>query len=119
MYTRASLVSTVIVSLKSSEIESPPAVTKPGAALTQKEYLIAVRNRLFAVQEQIWLHEYAIARPVSLHLSTYVTELCLTFAPTASFNCISLLHVPLHFSLYHFIVWNCAYPQASIELVNS
>jgi hypothetical protein len=50
------------VSLKSSEIQSPPT-TKPGAALTQKEYLIAVRNRLFAVQEQIWLHEYAIARP--------------------------------------------------------
>lgn len=31
--------------------------------LTQKEYLIAVRNRLFAVEEQIWLHEYATARP--------------------------------------------------------
>ena len=28
--------------------------------LTQKEYLIAVRNRLFAVEEQIWLHEFAV-----------------------------------------------------------
>lgn len=33
-----------------------------GASLTQKEYLIAVRNRLFAVEEQIWLHEYAVGR---------------------------------------------------------
>ena len=32
-------------------------------SLTQKDYLISVRNRLFAVEEQIWLHEYAIARP--------------------------------------------------------
>ena len=31
--------------------------------LTQKEYLIAIRNRLFSVEEQIWLHEYAVARP--------------------------------------------------------
>jgi len=38
--------------------------TKSGEKqLTQKEYLIAVRNRLFAVEEQIWLHEYASARP--------------------------------------------------------
>jgi hypothetical protein len=38
--------------------------TKSGEKqLTQKEYLIAVRNRLFAVEEQIWLHEYALARP--------------------------------------------------------
>lgn len=34
----------------------------PSPQLTQKEYLIAVRNRLFTVEEQIWLHEYAIAR---------------------------------------------------------
>lgn len=34
----------------------------PQPQLTQKEYLIAVRNRLFTVEEQIWLHEYAIAR---------------------------------------------------------
>ena len=25
--------------------------------------MIAIRNRLFAVEEQIWLHEYAMARP--------------------------------------------------------
>lgn len=31
--------------------------------LTQKEYLIAIRNRLFAVEEEIWLHDYAIAHP--------------------------------------------------------
>ena len=35
---------------------------KPSKTLTQKEYLIAVRNRLFAVEEQIWLHEYATSR---------------------------------------------------------
>lgn len=28
--------------------------------LTRKEYLIAVRNRLFAVEEQLWLNEYAL-----------------------------------------------------------
>ena len=33
--------------------------------LTQKEYYIAIRNRLFAVEEQIWLHEYALAHPSS------------------------------------------------------
>ena len=43
----------------STEQQQVGAVEK----LTQKEYLIAVRNRLFAVEEQIWLHEYAIARP--------------------------------------------------------
>jgi len=36
--------------------------TPEAPALTQKEYLIAVRNRLFAVEEQIWLHEYAKSR---------------------------------------------------------
>lgn len=36
--------------------------SKLGKTLTQKEYLIAVRNRLFAVEEQIWLHEYAVSR---------------------------------------------------------
>lgn len=40
-----------------SEMEAP---TKK--ALTQKEYMIAIRNRLFAVEEQIWLHEHAVAR---------------------------------------------------------
>eukprot|EP01035_Chromulina_nebulosa_P039137 gene39137-52889_t len=34
----------------------------PSPQLTQKEYLIAIRNRLFTVEEQIWLHEYAVAR---------------------------------------------------------
>lgn len=37
----------------------------PSKSLTQKEYLIAVRNRLFAVEEQLWLHEFAIAHPKS------------------------------------------------------
>jgi hypothetical protein len=36
--------------------------TPPVEKLTQKEYLVAVRNRLFAVEEQIWLHEYAKSR---------------------------------------------------------
>lgn len=31
--------------------------------LTMKEFLIAVRNRLFSVEEQIWLHEYSLAHP--------------------------------------------------------
>jgi len=44
-------------SLKSTIEESPQQT------LTQKDYLIAVRNRLFAVEEMIWLHEYAAARP--------------------------------------------------------
>lgn len=39
------------------EVEEPSI-----KALTQKEYMIAVRNRLFAVEEQIWLHEHATAR---------------------------------------------------------
>ena len=43
----------------SEETTVTPGVEK----LTQKEYLVAVRNRLFAVEEQIWLHEYALARP--------------------------------------------------------
>ena len=40
-----------------------PSEGAQSQSLTQKEYLIAVRNRLFAVEEQIWLHEYAIAKP--------------------------------------------------------
>jgi hypothetical protein len=36
---------------------------KLGKNLTQKEYLIAIRNRLYAVQEHIWLHEYSTSRP--------------------------------------------------------
>ena len=31
--------------------------------LTQKEYMIAVRNRLFAIEEQIWLSDHLKARP--------------------------------------------------------
>jgi hypothetical protein len=42
----------------SSTVEETPAAE----GLTQKEYMIAVRNRLFAVEEQIWLHEHALAR---------------------------------------------------------
>jgi hypothetical protein len=29
-------------------------------SLTQKDYFIAIRNRLFAVDEQLWLHDYAL-----------------------------------------------------------
>lgn len=43
-------------------MEQLPQTTPPQPQLTQKEYLIAIRNRLFTVEEQIWLHEYAIAR---------------------------------------------------------
>lgn len=45
--------------LKSETTESP------SKSLTQKEYLLTVRNRLFAIEEQIWLHEYALAHPGS------------------------------------------------------
>ena len=41
----------------------PSPAVKPEPVLTQKEYLILVRNRLFSVEEQIWLHEYALAHP--------------------------------------------------------
>lgn len=40
-----------------NSLQKPPTKT-----LTQKEYLLTVRNRLFVVEEQIWLHEYAISR---------------------------------------------------------
>lgn len=46
-----------------SEYTAPGILSKPSPALTQKEYLILVRNRLFSVEEQIWLHEYALAHP--------------------------------------------------------
>ena len=42
---------------------SKPSEGAQAQSLTQKEYLIAVRNRLFAVEEQIWLHEYAVSKP--------------------------------------------------------
>jgi len=47
--------------------------TTPGQqqTLTQKEYLIAIRNRLFAVEEQIWLHEYAEARPETTKVAAF------------------------------------------------
>ena len=35
----------------------------PTTSLTQKDYLIALRNRLFSVEEQLWLHEYAVSHP--------------------------------------------------------
>ena len=41
----------------------PGKIIKATPALTQKEYLILVRNRLFSVEEQIWLHTYALAHP--------------------------------------------------------
>jgi hypothetical protein len=42
---------------------SPSSGADAEKGLTQKEYLIAVRNRLFSVEEQIWLHDFAVARP--------------------------------------------------------
>lgn len=39
------------------------STTENATKLTQKEYLIAIRNRLFAINEMIWLHEYAMLRP--------------------------------------------------------
>ena len=41
----------------------PGQIIKVAPALTQKEYLILLRNRLFSVEEQIWLHQYALAHP--------------------------------------------------------
>ena len=56
-----------------SPVSSPPVPvqnvfsstpsTELGQGLTQKEYLIAIRNRLFSVEEQIWLHDFSVARP--------------------------------------------------------
>lgn len=49
--------------LRASTEEVTSAVDAPSnKGLTQKEYMIAIRNRLFAVEEQIWLHEYATAK---------------------------------------------------------
>jgi hypothetical protein len=42
--------------------QAPPEALLQAKPLTQKEYLIAIRNRLFLVEEQIWLHEYASSR---------------------------------------------------------
>lgn len=50
------------VSVKDIELTTPSEGAQ-SQSLTQKEYLIAVRNRLFAVEEQIWLHEYAVSKP--------------------------------------------------------
>lgn len=44
---------------------SSASSSSSSSKLTQKEYFIAIRNRLFAVEEQIWLHEYAVAHPSS------------------------------------------------------
>lgn len=52
-----------LYSTTADESLSEAPANKLGKALTQKEYLITVRNRLYAVEEQIWLHEYATARP--------------------------------------------------------
>lgn len=57
------------LSIGSSETsELPKKVEK---TLTQKEYLTAVRNRLFAIEEQIWLHEHAVARPAASKIEPY------------------------------------------------
>ena len=40
-----------------------PSSSTSSAPLMQKDYLIALRNRLFSIEEQIWLHEYASSRP--------------------------------------------------------
>ena len=53
----------VLRSTEEQKTDQLQAIGNGGEKLTQKEYLIAVRNRLFAVEEQIWLHEYALARP--------------------------------------------------------
>jgi hypothetical protein len=42
--------------------QAAPETLLQAKPLTQKEYLIAIRNRLFLVEEQIWLHEYATSR---------------------------------------------------------
>ena len=51
------------VSTADSVYSNPGVVTKAAPVLTQKEYLILIRNRLFSVEEQIWLHQYALAHP--------------------------------------------------------
>jgi len=55
--------SDVLRSTEEQKTDQLQAIGNGGEKLTQKEYLIAVRNRLFAVEEQIWLHEHALARP--------------------------------------------------------
>ena len=55
--------------MKELESSSVDAAAEKKPQLTQKEYYIAVRNRLFAVEEQIWLHEYATARPEYTNLT--------------------------------------------------
>jgi hypothetical protein len=54
---------TPAASTGTTEYPYPGTAVKPTPVLTQKEYLILVRNRLFSVEEQIWLHEYALAHP--------------------------------------------------------
>ena len=52
-------------SLAMSETVDPqttPSAPSKAEELTQKEYFVAVRNRLYAVEEKIWLHDYATAR---------------------------------------------------------
>lgn len=52
----------------------------PVKPLTQKEYLVAIRNRLFSVEEQLWLHEYAKSRvnaKVEALSDAKYSELCL------------------------------------------
>eukprot|EP00596_Hydrurales_sp_CCMP1899_P009946 CAMPEP_0119042322 /NCGR_PEP_ID=MMETSP1177-20130426/14542_1 /TAXON_ID=2985 /ORGANISM="Ochromonas sp, Strain CCMP1899" /LENGTH=603 /DNA_ID=CAMNT_0007009011 /DNA_START=107 /DNA_END=1915 /DNA_ORIENTATION=- len=49
---------------------NPLGEERAAPVLTQKEYLISVRNRLFSVEEQIWLHEHAIGKPKGLQKSS-------------------------------------------------
>ena len=42
--------------------QTTPSAPSKAEELTQKEYFVAVRNRLYAVEEKIWLHDYATAR---------------------------------------------------------
>lgn len=49
-----------------SDSSNPSETSSPNLnsdkPLSQREYMLAIRNRLFAVNEQIWLHEYANSR---------------------------------------------------------
>jgi hypothetical protein len=45
--------------LSSSSVKSASAAATAG--LTQREYYVALRNKLFSIEEQLWLHEYAVS----------------------------------------------------------
>ena len=48
---------------ESAAVDERSGASSPTTSLTQKDYLIALRNRLFSVEEQLWLHEYAVSHP--------------------------------------------------------